>query len=36
VKPMVKATRPAIKPETMNTCDTEPPAAGISRTMPQR
>ena len=33
VKPMVKATMPTIKAETRKTCDTEPAAGGIARTM---
>ena len=33
MKPMVKATRPAVKAEAMNTCDREPAAGGIARTI---
>ena len=33
VKPMVKATMPTVKAETRKTCDTEPAAGGIARTM---
>ena len=33
MKPMVKATMPTIKAETRKTCDTEPAAGGIARTM---
>jgi len=36
VKPMVKATMPTIKAETRKTCDTEPAAGGIARTMSSR
>ena len=33
MKPMVKATMPTVKAETRKTCDTEPAAGGIARTM---